>query len=120
MRQYLLEARGEVERAIALVRQEQREREARRVVEEAIAALGAGGEPVAGAETGAAAGSEGARPMARGASGAVGAPVAPGDKVRIPALGVEGSLESVQGGQATVLVRGRRVRVPSATLEPAQ
>jgi hypothetical protein len=46
--------------------------------------------------------------------------VAPGDRVKIAALGVEGSLESVQGGQATVLVRGRRVRVPAATLEPAR
>ena len=46
-------------------------------------------------------------------------PVAPGDRVLIAPLGIEGDLESVQGNEATVLVRGRRVRVASSTLAPA-
>ena len=46
-------------------------------------------------------------------------PVAPGDRVRIAALGLEGDLETVQGSEATVLVRGRRLRVPAATLSLA-
>jgi len=106
MRDYLLEARAEVEKAIGLARGEQKEREARRRVEEAIAALAA---PEAAAP---------GRPDA-GTPAAPQGPVAPGDRVKIAALGVEGSLESVQGGQATVLVRGRRVRVPAGSLEPA-
>ena len=106
MKAYLLEARGEVEKAIAVARQEQKEREARRLVEDAIAA-------VAAAEGGA------AEPAAAPPRPVPAGPVAPGDRVKIAALGVEGSLESVQGGQATVLVRGRRVRVPAATLELA-
>ena len=107
MKAYLLEARGEVEKAIAVARQEQKEREARRLVEEAIASVAA-----AEAEQG---GPAAAPPAPRVAGG----PVAPGDRVKIATLGVEGRLESLQGGQATVLVRGRRVRVPAATLEPA-
>jgi hypothetical protein len=46
-------------------------------------------------------------------------PVTPGDRVRILSLGLEGDLEAVQGSEATVLVRGRRVRVPAAALAPA-
>ena len=111
MREYLLEARAEVEKAIALARQEQREREARRQIEDAIAAVGAR----EAAEAAAVASGPAAPEGAGGASG----PVAPGGRVRIPALGIEGDLESVQGEQATVLVRGRRVRVPAANLEPA-
>jgi DNA mismatch repair protein MutS2 len=109
MRAYLLEARTEVEKAIALARQEQREREARRIVEEAIAALGAE------AEAGAATAAEGLPAAPAAPAG----PVAPGGRVRIATLGLVGDLESVQGDEATVLVRGRRVRVASATLEPA-
>jgi DNA mismatch repair protein MutS2 len=109
MRAYLLEARTEVEKAIALARQDQREREARRIVEEAIAALGAE------AEAGAATAAEGLRAAPAAPAG----PVAPGGRVRIATLGLVGDLESVQGDEATVLVRGRRVRVASATLEPA-
>ena len=107
MKAYLLEARGEVEKAIAVARQEQKEREARRLVEEAIAAVAAAEISPSGSAPGP------DRP--RGASG----PVAPGDRVRIATLGLEGDLESVQGGEATVLVRGRRVRVPSVAVEPA-
>jgi DNA mismatch repair protein MutS2 len=103
VREYLLEARAEVERAIAVARAEGREREARRMVEEAVAAAGA--EPAAAP----------AAPAPPPHAG----PVAPGDRVRIPALGLEGDLETVQGSEATVLVRGRRVRVPAATLSPA-
>ena len=105
MKEYLLEARGEVEKAIAVAQQEQKHREARRLVEEAIAA-------VAAAESAAADAS--AAPAAPGRAG----PVAPGDRVRIATLGLEGDLESVQGGEATVLVRGRRVRVASSALAP--
>jgi DNA mismatch repair protein MutS2 len=109
-REYLLEARGEVERAIAVARQEQREREARRLLEDAIAAVGAA--DIGSADTPDAPDPGGPPP------GPVG-PVAPGDRVRIAALGLEGDLESVQGGEATVLVRGRRVRVASSALAPA-
>jgi DNA mismatch repair protein MutS2 len=101
VREYLLEARAEVEKAIGVARAEGREREARRMVEEAIAVAAA--EPPAPVTV----------PTPR--SG----PVAPGDRVRIPALGLEGDLEAVQGAEATVRVRGRRVRVPATTLEPA-
>jgi len=99
-RAYLLEARAEVEKAIALAREAQRERDARRLVEEAIAATAAREEsPLALPDV---------------PSG----PVSPGDRVRIATLGIEGQLEMVQGSEATVLVRGRRVRVPAATLSP--
>jgi len=99
-RAYLMEARAEVEKAIALAREAQREREARRLVEEAIAATAAREEsplPLPDLPTG---------------------PVSVGDQVRIATLGIEGKLETVQGNEATVLVRGRRVRVPAATLSP--
>ena len=99
-RAYLLEARAEVEKAIALARDAQREREARRLVEEAIAAT--------------AARDESPLPLPDLPAG----PVSPGDRVRIATLGIEGQLETVQGNEATVLVRGRRVRVPAATLSP--
>ncbi|MGA2383639.1 MAG: hypothetical protein ABSG61_09410 [Gemmatimonadales bacterium] len=99
-RTYLLEARAEVEKAIALARDAQREREARRLVEEAIAAT--------------AAREESALTLPDLPAG----PVSPGDRVRIATLGIEGQLETVQGNEATVLVRGRRVRVPAATLLP--
>lgn len=99
-RAYLLEARAEVEKAITLARDAQKEREARRVVEEAIAAATTREESLLA--------------LPDLPSG----PVAPGDRVRIASLGVEGQLETVQGGEATVLVRGRRVRVPAATLSP--
>jgi DNA mismatch repair protein MutS2 len=101
-REYLLEARAEVEKAIALAREEQKGREARRLVEETIAAATAQlQESVPGAPA-AAAGS-----------------VAPGSRVRIASLGLEGELEALQGGEATVMVRGRRVRVAADTLVPA-
>jgi DNA mismatch repair protein MutS2 len=99
-RAYLLEARAEVEKAIALARDTQREREARRLVEEAIAATAAREDS----------------PLQLPDLPA--GPVSPGDQVRIASLGIEGKLEAVQGNEATVLVRGRRVRVPAATLSP--
>jgi len=111
MREYLLEARAEVEKAIVVARQEQKEREARRLLEDAIAAVGA-------AEIGRPEVQDAPAPGEPRPAGPAG-PVAPGDRVKIAALGVEGSLESVRGDQATVLVRGRRVRVPAATLVPA-
>ncbi len=113
VKEYLLDARAEVEKAIALARQEQKEREARRLVEDAIAAVGAAeiGRP----ELPDAAGTGGGGPRPPAPAG----PVAPGDRVVIAPLGIEGDLESVQGNEATVLVRGRRVRVASSTLAPA-
>ncbi len=99
-RAYLLEARAEVEKAIAMARDAQKEREARRMVEEAIAAASAREESLV------------ALPELPAG------PVSPGDRVRIATLGIEGKLETVQGGEATVLVRGRRVRVSAATLSP--
>ena len=99
-RAYLLEARAEVEKAIALAREAQRERDARRLVEEAIAAT--------------AAREESPLQLPDVPSG----PVSPGDRVRIATLGIEGQLETVQGNEATVLVRGRRVRVAASTLSP--
>ncbi len=99
-RAYLLEARAEVEKAIALAREAQRERDARRLVEEAIAA--------------AAAREDSPAPLPDLPAG----PVSVGDRVRIATLGIEGRLEDVRGTEATVLVRGRRVRVPAATLSP--
>jgi hypothetical protein len=81
------------------------------VVEDAIAAAGAAEIGRAGAADPTAFGA--ARPAAP-----VG-PVAPGDRVLIAPLGLEGDLESVQGDEATVLVRGRRVRVASSALAPA-
>jgi len=100
-RAYLLEARAEVEKAIALAHEAQRERDARRVVEEAIAATAAREEATLLSLPDLPAG-----------------PVSPGDRVRIASLGIEGQLETVQGGEATVLVRGRRVKVPATTLSP--
>jgi len=48
-----------------------------------------------------------------------GAPPRPGDLVRVPSLGLEGELESVDEARAFIRVRGRRVRVPAADLVPA-
>jgi len=112
VKEYLLEARAEVEKAIVLARQEQKEREARRLVEDAIAAVGA-------AEIGRTDAPDTGPGTVAPRPAALAGPVAPGDRVRIGTLGVEGCLESLRGDQATVLVRGRRVRVLTATLESA-
>lgn len=40
----------------------------------------------------------------------------PGAKVRITSLGIEGEIESIQGRDVTVMVRGRRVRVRATDL----
>ena len=95
------------------MRQEQKEREARRLVEDAIAAVGAAEIGRTDAPDAADPGTVAPRPAA------LAGPVAPGDRVLIAPLGIEGDLESVQGNEATVLVRGRRVRVASSTLAPA-
>jgi DNA mismatch repair protein MutS2 len=107
-RDYLLSARAELERAIALAR-EGRDKEARRILEEQVASL---------AESGAA-----APPAADEATGEILAPLpsplAPGLKVRIRSLGIEGEVESVKGDDVAVRVRGRRVRVRLADLASA-
>ncbi|MEK6610437.1 MAG: MutS2/Smr-associated SH3 domain-containing protein, partial [Gemmatimonadota bacterium] len=89
----LLEARAEVERAIALAQADQ-PREARRILEDSIRALAESAQHGDGRENG--------------------APVAAGSRVRIESLGLEGEVESVQGDDVAVLVRGRRVRVANS------
>jgi len=108
-REYLREARAELERAIAVVREE-KYREARRALEDAMAhaaadevAAGPWAQPAVGA----------------GDLAARASPLAPGDRVRVPSLGLEGELESVGDGRAYIRVRGRRVRVAAADLVPA-
>jgi DNA mismatch repair protein MutS2 len=108
MREHLLAARAEVERAIALAR-DGREREARRALEEQIAALDSGSAGSAAPDRPAAAEHEPPGP----------ASLARGTAVRIRSLGVEGEIESVRGEAVTVLVRGRRVRVKAADLAAA-
>jgi len=108
LRDVLLEARAEVEQAVALAR-EGKEREARRALEERIASLA---EP-AGSE-GPAGGPDAAPDLApRPAS------LAPGTRVRIRSLGIEGEIESVRGDVVSVRVRGRRVRVRAQDLAAA-
>jgi DNA mismatch repair protein MutS2 len=111
VRDALLEARAEVERAISAAR-EGREKEARRALETEISALAAG---------------EGGGQDAAGVPGpADTAPLdprlwslAPGLKVRIRSLGLEGEIESLHGDSVAVRVRGRRVRVPAADVAAA-
>ncbi len=103
-RDVLLEARAEVERAIAMAR-EGRDKEARRGLEAAIA-RGAGGE---GGERGE--GGEGGRLKA--------AELRLGQRVRIRSLALEGEIDSVQGDDVAVRVRGRRVRVKADDLAAA-
>ena len=105
LRDVLLEARAEVERAVALAR-EGKEREARRALEERIASLVQDGDEAADA-TGAA--ETAARP----------ARLAPGVKVRIRSLGIEGEIEAVRGDEVAVRVRGRRLRVRAEDLAEA-
>lgn len=101
-RDALLEARAEVERALAEARQG-REREARRALETAIRESASG---------------EGPQPEALDRAPAP-AQLLPGVLVRIPSLGLEGRIESVQGDDVAVLVRGRRVRVRTGDLAGA-
>jgi DNA mismatch repair protein MutS2 len=124
-REALLAARAEVERALAIAR-EGREKEARRAVEERIAGLagereasGHGGTeaPRHGDGSGDSVTAEGEpRPDQDRAE----PPLAPGSAVRIRSLGIEGTVDSVQGDDVAVLVRGRRVRVRAADLGPAR
>ena len=129
VRDYLKDARGELERAIAVVKAE-KYREGRRALEDAMAA--------AAADEAAAREVRGQRSEVRGDAGAyregaelvagsdgdsgVGvaagdrSALAPGTRVRVPSLGLEGELQSVGADRAYVLVHGRRVRVPAADL----
>lgn len=134
MRQVLLQARAEVERAIALAQHDQA-REARRLLEDSIRALAESGERPEQAHRATAGAERAVRPTERDASASVAragtvrrperdgpasvaarvpASVAPGRRVRIESLGLEGEVESVQGEDVAVLVRGRRVRVAAS------
>jgi DNA mismatch repair protein MutS2 len=114
-REALLEARVEVEGAIQVAR-EGKEKEARRALELEIAKLKEGP-----GDRGAAA-SEDARAESPGAMAGTGdlrpatSNLQPGLKVRIRSLGIEGEIETVQGDDVAVRVRGRRVRVRAADL----
>ncbi len=104
-RDALLEARGDVERAIAEARAG-REKEARRALEQEIA------RKAEVTEAGRREGDGGEAP-----SGSVDvASLRPGAKVRIRSLGLEGEVESVRGDDVAVRVRGRRVRVRAQDL----
>ncbi len=106
-RDVLLEARAEVEAAIALVR-ERREKDARRALEEAISRkAGEEGEEREEREEGEE--GKGVRP----------AELRPGQRVRIRSLALEGEIDSVQGDDVAVRVRGRRVRVKADDLADA-
>jgi DNA mismatch repair protein MutS2 len=104
-RETLLEARAEVERAIASARAGQ-EKEARRALEERIAELHKA-EVTEVTE------------VTEGTEGIRSETLSPGQRVRIRSLGIEGEIESVQGRDVAVKVRGRRVRVRSTDLSPA-
>lgn len=112
-RDYLLEARGEVEQALAIAR-EGRDREARRVLEVAIGGLAETGAQAHG-RTGAQAHGRSGAPEDFGPS-ADPATLTPGQKVRIISLNVEGEVDSVRGTDVAVRVRGRRVRVRATDL----
>lgn len=108
-REVLLEARQEVEQAIAEARAG-KEREARQVLEREIAEL---------AREQKASTVDGARLTEQAApSGPVveATDLLPGTAVRIRSLGIEGEIESVQGNDVAVKVRGRRVRVRATDL----
>jgi DNA mismatch repair protein MutS2 len=111
-RDVLLGARAEVEKAIAEARAG-KEKEARRALEDEIAALAEDGKTASrqdgrSAQAGAGAHEESHPPLP--------ASLVQGAKVRISSLGLDGEIESVQGNDVTVLVRGRRVRVRAADL----
>lgn len=107
MRDYLLEARAEVERALVAAR-EGREKEARRALEVQIAALAGGDRAGEGPD---------AVPHVEEADEGPGrVALVPGTRVRIRSLGLEGEIETVQGDDVAVRVRGRRVRVKAADL----
>jgi len=122
-RDALREARGELERAIATVKEE-KYREARRALEDAMARaaadeVAAGLAPDASGEAPGGSAGRTAR-SARTAPGLAGAALVPGARVRVPSLGLEGELESAGEVRAFLLVRGRRVRVATADLVPAE
>jgi DNA mismatch repair protein MutS2 len=108
-RDALLEAREDVERAIAEARAG-REKEARRALEQEIAAL---------AKTNAEGTEAGKREGDEGSAAAPPLDIAslrPGAKVRIRTLGLEGEIETIQGDDVAVRIRGRRVRVRARDL----
>jgi DNA mismatch repair protein MutS2 len=126
-RDALLEARTEVERAIADARAG-REKEARRVLEQEIARLAEAaqthGRTTEDAPTHRrtdAPDSEAGATVASHEGSLTPDPrsLVPGLKVRIRSLGIEGEIETVQGNDVAVNVRGRRVRVRAADIAVA-
>ena len=120
-RDYLREARAELERAIAVVKEE-KYREARRALEDAMARAAADEVAATSWAERPEGAPRGAQPGVAGGGGDLtgrASPLAPGDRVRVPSLGLEGELESVGDGRAYIRVRGRRVRVATADLVPA-
>ncbi|HWO89844.1 MAG TPA: hypothetical protein VNL98_11935 [Gemmatimonadales bacterium] len=111
-RDALLEARAEVERALAVAR-EGREKEARRMLEVQIQGSGVGAQGSGGQD-------DASEPAVTSAAAAALSPdprsLSPGMVVRIPSLGLEGRIESIRGDDVAVLVRGRRVRVRAQEL----
>ncbi len=116
LRETLLEARQEVEQAVAAAR-EGREKDARRALETSIAALRP--DPAAADDGPAAAPALPQDGEPAGTAGPVPPKLEPGARVRIRSLGIEGEIETVQGGDVAVLVRGRRLRVRAADLAAA-
>ena len=112
-RDVLLEARAEVEKAIALAR-EAREKEARRQLEAQIAKMATEATEVRDATEA----TEASPPFPPSPSSLPSppSPLLPGMKVRIRSLNVEGEVASVQGKDVSVNVRGRRVRVRATDL----
>ncbi len=131
-RKYLLEARGQVERAIADVRAkaaaesdafDEAARTARRAVEDAAAAQGTAAEAVqqrAARERARAEekkGGAGSGPRPAGATPAAGAPLVEGDHVLVGTLGDKvGRIVSVRGNEARVAVGSLTLNVPLASL----
>ncbi len=104
-RETLLQARAEVETALSLAR-EGKEKEARRALEQRITELKR--EEGEGREEG----EERSEEREEGEN----AVLKPGVKVRIRSLNLEGAIDSVQGNDVYVTVRGRRVRVRASDL----
>jgi DNA mismatch repair protein MutS2 len=113
-REVLLAARAEVEKAIAEARAG-KEKEARRALEDEIAALAEDGK-MAGRQDGTTAGRHDGTGEPAPSDSSLPALLVPGSRVRISSLGIEGEIESIQGKDVTVMVRGRRVRVRASDL----
>ncbi len=120
-REALLEARTDVEKAISEAKA-RKEKEARRALESRIAELAQarleGSEGLGGLEG--LERSEPSKDSEPSKPSEPSPPLIPGSKVRIRSLGIEGEIESVQGNDVAVTVRGRRVRVRANDLAAAK